>query len=182
MVCTPPLISENINYISVQALKSQTMVEVAKGLNLVKRKYEKRGFKVNRYHVESELDNPVIHDMAAPEILDIYANKEHVGFIERSIREIKERARETCQDLLYRRIQKIMVRELISGIIHMLNNFANENDLNRNVSLGTIVDARGKMDFAMKRINYGSSTYVYTETKNNMETRSVPAIALRPFN
>ena len=85
--------SENINYRSVQALNRRDMTEVAKGLNLVRRKYEKRGLKKqNRYNADSELDNTVIQDMFAPAIVDIYENKEYVGVIKRSIREIKERA------------------------------------------------------------------------------------------
>ena len=174
--------SENINYRSVQSLETRKTTEIAKGMSIVKRKYEKRGFKIMRWHADSEFNNPNITEVLEPGLLEVYPNKEHVGFIERSIREIKERARATCQNLPYRRLTKLMTKELIFGIVTALNTFANENDINSCVSPGMIIDGRGKPDMNVKRISFGAFAYVYTETSNTMAKRSVPAIALRPSN
>ena len=83
-----------------------------------------------RWHADSEFNNPNITEILEPGLLEVYPNKEHVGFIERSIREIKERARATCQNLPYQRLTKLMAKELIFGIVTALNTFANENDYN----------------------------------------------------
>ena len=82
--------SKNINYQFVQSLKTKRSTEAAKGLTIVKRKYEKRGFRVNKWQADTEFNNLIIFDAIEPASLEVYANKEHAGFIERTIHEIKE--------------------------------------------------------------------------------------------
>ena len=53
--------SENINYSSVQALTSRKMNEIARGIQLVKNRYEKRGFEIHTWHVDNEFDNDDIN-------------------------------------------------------------------------------------------------------------------------
>ena len=47
----------------------------------------------------------------------MYAKNEHIRVIENMIEEIKERARFLFQGLPYNRLPKIMIKELITGIV-----------------------------------------------------------------
>ena len=70
----------------------------------------------------------------------------------------------------------------MAGIINALNTFPSDNGISVHLSSGSIVDGRNKMDMNVKRINFGSYAYIHTGTSNNMNTRSVPAVALRQAN
>ena len=52
----------------------------------------------------------------------------------------------------------------------------------QNVSLRTIVDGRGTIDYSVKSINFGSFAYIHTTTDNTMKTRSIPEVALHRSN
>ena len=105
-----------------------------------------------------------------------------MGPIERAVRGIKERTRSTLQALPYERIPKIMTKELISGVVNILNAFPVENGISDTLSPGTIVDGRRKLNLINKRINFGAYAHIHTGTHNSMKSRSVPCIALRTSN
>ena len=63
--------------------------------------------------------------------LECYAREEHVGVIERSTRQVKERSRSTCQGLPYKRYPELMVKELQAGIINGLNMFPKKMGVNK---------------------------------------------------
>lgn len=48
--------SKNIEFRLVQPLRSQKMKEIIEGVKIVKQKYMKRGFVINRWHVDNEFD------------------------------------------------------------------------------------------------------------------------------
>jgi hypothetical protein len=70
----------------------------------------------------------------------------------------------------------------MAGIINALNTFPSDNGISVHLSPESIVDGRNKMDMNVKRINFGSYAYIHTGTSNDMNTRSVPAVALRQAN
>lgn len=115
--------SKNIEFSSVQHVKSHHMQKVINGINIVKRKYEQRGFVIDRWHVDNEFNTQKLRDAILPAGLETYGRKEHVGYIEQSIRVIKERARSTYADLPFKRLKKLMIQELFAGIVCALNNF-----------------------------------------------------------
>ena len=110
--------------------------------------------------------------------METYARGEHVRVIERSIREIKERGRATCQGLSYERCPRIMIREIQAGIVKALNTFPRKDGISTTMSPGTIVDGREKPRLDIKNISFGSFAYVFTDTDNKMDTRGVWAIAI----
>ena len=75
-----------------------------------------------------------------------------------------------------------MTRELQAGIIKALNSFPSKDGISTTMSPRPIVDGRGKPRMDIKRISFGSFAYVFTDTDNTMDTRGVPAIALRQSN
>ena len=77
---------------------------------MVKRKYLKRGFDIQYWHTNNEFNHNKVIETIEMEKLETYACEEHVGLIERSINEIKERSRATCQVMQYKLCPKIMIR------------------------------------------------------------------------
>ena len=75
-----------------------------------------------------------------------------------------------------------MVRELQAGIVDTLNMFPSKDGVYKTESPGTIIDGRGKPNMNMKSISFGNFPYVYTDTDNTTNTRSILAISLRSSN
>ena len=65
--------SENINYRSVQALKSRNMTKIVQGINIVKNKYEARGFEIQCCHTDNKFNRKYVIDTVSPEKLKMYA-------------------------------------------------------------------------------------------------------------
>ena len=158
--------TENINFRTVQQINSRKMRDIIAGINFVKNKYEKSDFKISQWHGDNEFDVIEMKNALLPATLEPYARGEHVGFIERSIREIKERARATCAGLPFKRYPKIMVVELMNGIVHMLDTFTTTNNIGTNLSPGMIVEGRNKYNMAMNKIKFGSYALVHLGTTN----------------
>ena len=59
---------------------------------------------------------------------------------------------------------------------------SHKNGVSNTVSPATIVECKPKLDFSKPTISFGSYALVYTQTTNDMKTRSVPGIALRASN
>ena len=75
-----------------------------------------------------------------------------------------------------------MVRELLAGIMNMMNAVPNMNGISDTMSPGTMVDGRSKLDVSLKRINFGSYAFIHIDTNTTMKSRSILGIALRPSN
>ena len=58
----------------------------------MKNKYKKRGFVIGKWHADNEFGHLRIKKAISPAILDTNARNEHIGVVEISILEIKERA------------------------------------------------------------------------------------------
>ena len=112
----------------------------------------------------------------------MYTCNEHVGYIEQSIRVVKQCARATCADLPFKRMPKLMIVELIAGVNWALNMFSTCVGMKNAVSPAMIVEGRSKPDLNVKRICFGQYAQIYLETQGNLNQRSVPGIALRPCN
>ena len=114
--------------------------------------------------------------------MDIYERNEHVEDFKSSIKHIKEQEWATCHCLSYKKITIVMTRELIYGIIHVNKALPQDKAMNHNLSPGTIVDGRIKINFNSKFICFVRFAYVHVNTRNTMKSRSRPTIALRPSN
>ena len=67
------------------------MDKISPVIQIVKNKYEKRGFVIHTWHVDNEFDNDEVNKTIMPAKLIPYARNEHVGIAERSIRAIVPR-------------------------------------------------------------------------------------------
>eukprot|EP00957_Ditylum_brightwellii_P150779 11480326-Ditylum_brightwellii.AAC.1 len=75
-----------------------------------------------------------------------------------------------------------MTQHLVEGAVHWLNAFPLSNGISKALSPGNIVAGSPKPDLSKNKIGYGLYAMIYTETKNNMNTRAVSPIALTESN
>ena len=156
--------------------------EIITGLRSVKMIYETRGFVITDIHADNEFNINSVKEAMLPSKMTIYAKNEHVPVVERSIRTIKERCRCHCHSVPYKRHTKLMTRQLVENVVHWLNAFPSKNGISKVLSPSTIVTGSPKPDFSKEKIAWGSYAMAYTQTSNNMQSRSIPAIALCESN
>ena len=89
-------------------------------------------------------------------MLHICAAGEHVGPIERSIQNIKERARCMTHAVPYKRYTKLMTRSMIQGVVHWLNCFPSKNGVSDTVSSSTLVEGVPIVDASQLLIAFGA--------------------------
>ena len=174
--------SQKVNFLTSQYCTSRSLRTIITALEKFIHKYDCRGFKITDMHADNEFDKAELKHSLQPTLLHIYGREEHVGFIERSVRTIKERFRSTCSAMPFRRITVRMVRSLVEGITDVLNAFPSKNGITQTISPATIVEGKPKMDLQRKVIVFGSYALVYIGTTNTSKPRAVPAIALRRSN
>ena len=75
-----------------------------------------------------------------------------------------------------------MTNSLIEYCLYWLNSFPTRHGVSSTISPASIVLGRGKPDFKYNKIAFGSYAQVYATTTNNMKSRCIPAIALKPSN
>ena len=174
--------SQKVDFLTSQYCTSRSLRTIITVIEKVIHKYSCRGFEITDIHADNEFDKEAFKDSIEPILFHTYGREEHVGFIERPVRTIKERCRSTCSAMPYRRITILMARSLIEGVVHMLNAFPSKNGISDTISPATIIEGKPKLDLEKKMINFGSYALVYSGTTNNNKPRSVPAIALRRSN
>ena len=174
--------SKNINFLSVQYCKSRSGYTIKQGLKYVKSKYEHRGFVVQHLHADNEFNIDGLENILKGTKIHIYAAKEHVGIIERSIRTIKERCRCISHAMPFKRHTKLMTKTMIEFVVSRLNAVPANDGISDTLSPRTIVMDDGAIDLKYKSLEYGSHVLLYTTTLNNMKRRSIPCISLNPTN
>ena len=75
-----------------------------------------------------------------------------------------------------------MTKNLVEGIVGLLNDFPSNNGESQKMSPSMIVTGAQMPDYNIKRIVFGSYAQVHLGTTNTMKHRSVPAVALRSSN
>ena len=174
--------SDKLNYLTVIQTKSRSKTEIINELQKITNMYKRRGFLITKYHGDNEFNMDDLKEKLRPGILNICANEEHVHVIERSIRTIKERCRCACYSVTYKRYTRLMTKNLVEGVIGLLNNFPSKNGVSQTMNPSMIVTGAQIPNYNVKRIVFGSYAQVHLGTTNTMKHRSVPAIALRSSN
>ena len=112
--------SGKINFLSVTSLKSRIASRILEALDRDRKKYEARSLNVTDIHGDNEFNIQPIIDATLPALFHAYAREEHVGFIENSVKHIKERVRCVCHAAPYKRYTRLMMISLIEGVLDML--------------------------------------------------------------
>ena len=74
--------ANKVNYITVSHLKNRSKKIIIKAINMIKRTYLTRGFKITDYHSDNEFDKEDIRLILLPSKLQVCAKGEHVPRIE----------------------------------------------------------------------------------------------------
>ena len=174
--------SEKLNFLTVERMKNRTKAAIIGSILDTIKVYNHRGFDVSFLHGDGEFDIADLKESIHPTEAVIYGRNEHVPIVERSIRTIKERCRTTCRAAPYTRYTALMVQHLVESRVKWLNRFPSENGVSKTMSPASIVLGHQKPDMNIKRLPFGAYAMAYTQTSNNMQTRSVPGIALSEAN
>ena len=174
--------SSKINFLTVQTGANRTKAAIVKGLLTVQNTYKQRGFNITDVHGDNEFDIQALHDALRPATLHIYGRDEHVGPIERAVRTVKDRCRSVCSGLPYHTYTLLMVNSLVEYVLFWLNAFPTTNGASDTLSPANIVTGRRKPDFSTPYLPFGTYAIVFNGTSNNMTSRGIPAIALKPSN
>jgi hypothetical protein len=141
--------------------------------------YRSRGFSVSDLHTDNEFE--CIREHILPVHLNTVASDGHVGKVERSIRTIKERNRTTVHGLPFKRLPRLMVREIIKHSVTCLNQLPDDNGVSGTLSPLTIMTGKPNPDFNKMRIEFGSYVQIFEPTTyatNTLRSRTTGAIAL----
>ena len=140
--------------------------------------YHSRGFTVPDIHVDHEFEC-LRYDLA-PSQLNVTPADDHVGEVERSIRTIKERVRTTIHGLPFRRLPRLMIRELVFAATKSLNQFPATGGVSATMSPATIMTGRPGPDFAHLKLEFGSYVQVFEDNDptNTTKSRNTGAITL----
>jgi hypothetical protein len=136
---SPPLKS----LVRIEHLPSRSAKCLVQTLERVFRIYVTAGFTVPTTMMDMEFEKlkPLMPHMA----LNTTAAQEQVGEIEQKIRVIKERARGTFNTLPYKKLQRIMVIELLHFCVMWMNSFPVKSGISEKWSPRELV-SRTKLD------------------------------------
>ena len=106
-------IDQTIEFRLLVPLKSRTLEELYRGMDVILRNYNKAGFKINTIHCNGEFKE--LMDRVKDNLginLNYMAKHEHVPEAEHNNRTIGERIRSTYHNLPYCKISRIMLKYL----------------------------------------------------------------------
>jgi len=83
--------------------------------------YESHGFEV--VNIQADMEFECLKNDVCPVKLNVTANDDHVGEVERFVRTIKECVRANVQTLPFKQLPKIMILGVIRKAVQLLNQF-----------------------------------------------------------
>lgn len=174
-------ISRGIKFGTVEGLTNRSIRTLIRAINNVRKLYVTNGFRV----VEVLADGEFAHLKDGLAEMGITFNgtaaDEHVGDIERYIRTVKERMRSCYAELPFAKIPRRMVIELAKYCVFWLNAFPSQSGISDTISPRTII-TRQEVDFNHHcRYEFGQYLHTHEKHRNDMQPRTVGALALRPI-
>ena len=171
-------ISRQLRFRTVAHLLDRSRASLLKEVSTVLRFYHSRGFLIPDIHCDHEFD--CIKNDILPCQLNITPKDDHVGEIERSIRTIKERVRTIIHGLPFRRLPRLMIREVVTTATKLLNMFPIAGGLSPIHSPYSIMTGRVGVDFNSFKLEFGSYVQVFEDNDptNTTKARNTGAITL----
>jgi hypothetical protein len=173
------IISRKIQHRIVHPVPDRSRGTIIKYLDKVFHLYRSRGFVITDLHTDNEFE--CIREHISPINLNTVAADGHVGEIERSIRTIKERNRSTVHGLPFKRLPRLMVREIVKHSVTCLNQLPATDGVSNTLSPLTIMTGKPNPDFNTMRLEFGSYVQIFEPTTfstNTLRSRTTGAIAL----
>jgi Reverse transcriptase (RNA-dependent DNA polymerase) len=177
------VISRKLQHRVAYPVDDRRQATMKKCIDMSLQQYHARGFRVTDIHADHEFD--CLRLNLLPINLNIVAPDSHVGEVERSIRTIKERNRSTVHGLPYRRLPRLLVREIVKHSIQCLNQVPADDGLSTTMSPNTILTGVPNPDYNKLRLEFGTYVQVFEPTTfatNTLRSRTTGAIALTPTN
>jgi hypothetical protein len=157
--------SRNIKFDTAELLENRERKSILQALTKVIRIYKARGLDVQFMLMDGEFE-PLRDDLTTLKVtLNVTANDEHVGEIERYIRTVKERVRCIYNTLPFYEMPNRMVIEMVYFSVFWLNSFPARDGISSTLSPRTLVTGQ--------QINFNKHCRVEFGT-------TIGAIALRP--
>jgi hypothetical protein len=174
-------ISRDIHFITSEMIPNRKEATLMKCLRRVHAAYLQRGFKITQVNADLEFDccqGAIAADMHAT--LNIAGEDEHVPEIEWCIRTVKERTRCTYNATGFDRYPPKMIVDMVFLSVFWINAFPHKYGISKTISPRTIITGR-HIDYKLHcRIECGQYVQTHEKHNNNMESRTVGALALRP--
>jgi hypothetical protein len=177
-------LNRKICFTSVNHLADRTVPRIFKAFKEMHQFYLQRGFHINTVHADGEFAplKPLIEYMPGGPMVNLASAKEHVPEIERIIRVVKERFRETRHSLPFEIIPKIMTIHIVLNVVKLFNFFLTKVGVSDTLSPKTIM-SRETLDFKKHiSLQIGQYCQVHEEDtpRNSQVARTKGAISLGP--
>jgi hypothetical protein len=172
-------ISRKLQYRTIHPVDNRHSDTMHRHLSRVIEQYKKRGFVVTTVLADVEFE--CLRNILLPIQLETVPPEEHIGEVERSVRTIKERVRATAHGLPFKKLPRVILKEMVIFAVQCLNQLPADNGLSNTLSPNSIMTGKPNPDYNNLRLQFGSYAQVYEPgdiTINNMRSRTTGAIAL----
>ncbi len=173
-------VARGLNLVTAEFTPSQTAKKLAAGITRMMDLNAHRGFQVGTVLMDNEFEK--LQNLVPILAINTTAAEDHVPEVKRKIRLIKERGRGILNTLLFKKMPRLILIELIYHVVLWLNAFLANSGVSETLSPRKIV-YRHILNFAK---HCKSPSFVYCEVHddpaptNTMVTRSTPAIVCGP--
>ncbi len=173
-------VARGLNLVTAKFTPSCMAKQLAAGITQMMDLYARGGFQVGTFLMDNKFEK--LRNFMPILAINTTAAKEHIPEVECKIRLIKKRGRGILNTLLFKRMPRLMLVELIYHMVLWLNAFPAKSGLSETLSPCKIV-YRHKLDSANHyRLPFGMYYEVHNEPTpmNSMVTCSTHAIVLGP--
>ena len=155
---------------------------LVKELKAILNLYDAKEYDITAIHADQGFK--CVREEVRPNELNACATDDHVHGVERSIRTVKERCRCTIAGLRFKRIPRVMCKQVVEKAVKNLNQFPSRDGIADNMSTLTMMTGRPFPEYEDFSLEFGTYVQVYEENDptNTMKLRTTPAIAMNPTN
>ena len=173
-------ISKHIKFGSAGKLDSMKNTHIITHFKAIIGAYVTRGFKVTLMLADNQFESMRGEIATLGVHLNVTARDEHVPEVERFNRTIKERVRGNYNVLPFQHLPPVFVIEMVYAAVFWRNMFALKGGISKTQSPSEIVLNR-KLDYnAHCKVEFGEYVQTHEEHNNDMNSRTIGAIATRP--
>jgi hypothetical protein len=171
-------------FTAINHLADRTVRQIVKAFKEIYKYYLQRGFHITVVHDDGEFAplKPLIEYIPGGPVFNLASAKKHVPEIERRIRVVKERCRDTPHSLPFERIPKITTVHIVLNVVKLLNFFSTKGGLSETLSLLTVMLGE-TLDYKKHlSLQIGQYCQVHEEynPRNSQLSRTKGAISLSP--
>lgn len=173
-------ILKNTHYGTVDDLKSMTADSLEGSIRNIIRNCSIRRFHISMIHVNNQFKCLKTRNKLGRNI-NVVSMGEHVPDVERFNRVIKERARCYYSEIAYKSLPRMMTKKLMKTIVFYINAFVWKDGASQHLPPVSIVEGL-VLDYNKHfHVVFGTCCHTFEGTSNDMQKRTVGAVALGPL-